>query len=291
MAGGESRRMGRDKATLMVGGEPMWRRQIRTLREAGFAEIMIARGAHEPLGAGEPGLVEVPDAVPGCGPLGGLATGLQRASTGWLLVLAVDLPFMPASFLREMIALTEADECSRGLAVTMQKARRPGWVARASRLFGSASRRVVDAARGLQQKVRTCASGAAGRDARRNRRDACATHGSAARVLHSYGLVPTIDGQHEPLTAIYPTAPASEFATEALRTGSLSLRDFVTKLIALDLMRELEVPATNRDFFRNINTPETSRRSSSDSLRSLIVSLSDCLIVCRSSYPSASSAA
>lgn len=183
MAGGESRRMGRDKATLVVGGEPLWRRQVRTLRQAGFVEIMIARGAHEPLGASEPGLVEISDAVPGCGPLGGLATGLQRASTGRLLVLAVDLPLMPASFLRELIAMTDADERDRG-------------------------------------------------------------------------LVPTIDAQHEPLAAIYPTAPASEFAAEALRTGALSLRDLVKKLVAHDLMRELEVPAASRDFFRNVNTPE-----------------------------------
>src|SRR3954463_5091935 len=102
MAGGESRRMGRDKATLVIGGEELWRRQVRTLREAGCAEIMIARGEREPLGIGEPGLIEVPDAMPGCGPLGGLVAGLRQAKTRWLLVLAVDLPFMPAAFLRQM---------------------------------------------------------------------------------------------------------------------------------------------------------------------------------------------
>jgi molybdopterin-guanine dinucleotide biosynthesis protein A len=201
MAGGESRRMGRDKVTLVVAGEPLWRRQVRTLREAGFEQIVIARGAHEPLGAGEPGLVEVPDAVPGCGPLGGLAAALPRVSTRWLLVLAVDLPLMPASFLREMIATTDADGRGRG-------------------------------------------------------------------------LVPTIDGQHEPLAAIYPTAPASEFAAEALRTGALSLRDLVKKLVALDLMRELEVPAASRDFFRNVNTPEDLAN-----IEQRIGPESDCLIV------------
>src|SRR5205809_5309599 len=104
MAGGESRRMGRDKATLVVGGEPLWRRQVRTLREAGFAEIMIARGEREPLGAGEPGLLTVPDAREGCGPLGGLVAGLEKA-TEWLLVLAVDLPQLPAAYLRSIMKL------------------------------------------------------------------------------------------------------------------------------------------------------------------------------------------
>lgn len=115
MAGGESRRMGCDKATLTLGGEPLWRRQIRTLREAGAREIMIARGALEPLGTGEPGLIHVPDARPGCGPLGGLAAAFQRASTRRLLVLAVDLPLMPAWFLREMMAMTGDDERGRGV--------------------------------------------------------------------------------------------------------------------------------------------------------------------------------
>jgi molybdopterin-guanine dinucleotide biosynthesis protein A len=100
---------------LTVGGEPLWRRQVRTLREAGFEEIMITRGAHGSVGVGESGLIEVPDAAPGCGPMGGLAAGLQHASTRRLLVLAVDLPLMPASFLRELIALTEADVRARGL--------------------------------------------------------------------------------------------------------------------------------------------------------------------------------
>jgi molybdopterin-guanine dinucleotide biosynthesis protein A len=113
MAGGESRRMGRDKATLVIAGEELWRRQVRTLRKAGFAEIMIARGEREPLGVGEPGLIVLPDAREGCGPLGALAAGLQRVSTGWLLVLAVDLPLMPAAFLRPMMEL--AGESGRGV--------------------------------------------------------------------------------------------------------------------------------------------------------------------------------
>jgi molybdopterin-guanine dinucleotide biosynthesis protein A len=109
MAGGESRRMGRDKATMMIGGEPLWRRQVRTLREAGVAEIMIARGERELLGAGEPGLIALADAAPGCGPLGGLVAGVRQAKTDWTLVLAVDLPFMSAAFLRQMMAMAEQE--------------------------------------------------------------------------------------------------------------------------------------------------------------------------------------
>jgi molybdopterin-guanine dinucleotide biosynthesis protein A len=107
MAGGESRRMGRDKATLTVGGEPLWRRQVRTLRDAGFGEIIVARAGRERLE--EPGLINVSDAATGCGPLGGLIAGLRQAKTRSVLVLAVDLPLMPAAFLQEMMEMAKLD--------------------------------------------------------------------------------------------------------------------------------------------------------------------------------------
>jgi molybdopterin-guanine dinucleotide biosynthesis protein A len=109
MAGGQSRRMGRDKATLIVGGEELWRRQVRTLREAGASEIMVARAGRELFD--QPGLVAVRDAAPGCGPLGGLVAGLRQANWRWLLALAVDLPFMPAPFLREMVTGAAREGC------------------------------------------------------------------------------------------------------------------------------------------------------------------------------------
>jgi molybdopterin-guanine dinucleotide biosynthesis protein A len=109
MAGGESRRMGRDKAMLVVGGEPLWRRQVRTLRKAGASEIIVARAGRASFD--EPGLITVPDAAPGCGPLAGLVAGLRQAKMRWILALAVDLPLMPAAFLREIITQAEWDGC------------------------------------------------------------------------------------------------------------------------------------------------------------------------------------
>jgi molybdopterin-guanine dinucleotide biosynthesis protein A len=115
MAGGESRRMGRDKALLELGGEPLWRRQLRTLREASFQEIIVARGPRACLD--EPGLIMVTDAESGRGPLGGLVAGLRRATAPWVLVLAVDLPLMPSWFLQGMMAMAETD--GRGVAPTI----------------------------------------------------------------------------------------------------------------------------------------------------------------------------
>lgn len=115
MAGGESRRMGRDKATLLAGGDSLWRRQVRTLREAGAGEIIVARAGRA--WANEPGLLTVPDAQPGCGPLGGLVAGLRRASGRWTLALAVDMPLMPAGYLRKMITQAESDHCGVAPAI------------------------------------------------------------------------------------------------------------------------------------------------------------------------------
>ena len=45
LAGGKSSRMGRDKAHILVHGEPLWRRQLRVLSETGET-LEIAGGGH-----------------------------------------------------------------------------------------------------------------------------------------------------------------------------------------------------------------------------------------------------
>jgi len=42
LAGGESRRFGSDKALARFRGEPLVQRLARTLRDAGFAQVMVA---------------------------------------------------------------------------------------------------------------------------------------------------------------------------------------------------------------------------------------------------------
>jgi len=96
LAGGASRRMGTDKAGLLVGGERLVDRQIRLLRAVCGAVAIIGPPARFS-GAG----VQIyEDEVPGQGPLGGIRTGLQRARTEFSLFLGCDMPFMEARFLR-----------------------------------------------------------------------------------------------------------------------------------------------------------------------------------------------
>jgi len=104
LAGGRSRRMGREKATLLIEGEPLWQRQLRVLQELRPAELWVS--AREALPWCPPGIEVVLDTIPGCGPLSGVAAGLRRLQTSHLLVLAVDLPQMTAGHLSKLRSLT-----------------------------------------------------------------------------------------------------------------------------------------------------------------------------------------
>jgi len=95
LAGGRSRRMGRDKAELSVAGEPLWQRQARVLREAGAAHValVLRPGQNPPPGAGASALQMRRDVYRDAGPMAGLHTALTTPPwANWYLVLAVDLP-------------------------------------------------------------------------------------------------------------------------------------------------------------------------------------------------------
>lgn len=102
LAGGESKRMGRDKAWLEVEGRPLIVRAVETARKLGVEEVFISGRAGDDYAALKcPVLL---DLEPGLGPLGGLERGLHAASSPLLLVLAVDLPRMTPKFLGKLLA-------------------------------------------------------------------------------------------------------------------------------------------------------------------------------------------
>ncbi|MCW5559464.1 MAG: molybdenum cofactor guanylyltransferase, partial [Verrucomicrobiae bacterium] len=110
LAGGASRRMGRPKHGIRLGGETLLQRQLRALREAGAEARWISLGCHQEMKtmdmASSPGpeIRFVRDAEPGLGPLSGLSAVMDAVETPWTLVLAVDLPAMTAGFLRQLLA-------------------------------------------------------------------------------------------------------------------------------------------------------------------------------------------
>ena len=102
LAGGESRRMGRDKAWLELGGQPLIRRALSTVRDAGIQGVVISgRAGADYSSLGCPVLF---DLEPGGGPLGGIERALAAATAPLVLVLAVDLPGVTAAFLRKLAA-------------------------------------------------------------------------------------------------------------------------------------------------------------------------------------------
>ena len=101
--------MGRDKAGVLIDGEPLWQRQLATLRALDPAELFISGRSDGPYaGAGVP---VVADESPGRGPLGGLVTALRRMQCERLLVLAIDLPAMTPAFLASLIAESARTSC------------------------------------------------------------------------------------------------------------------------------------------------------------------------------------
>ncbi len=105
LAGGQSRRMGRDKALLpLPDGRLLWERQLGVLRELRPAELFISGSARPGFPADVPLLA---DEFPGRGPLGGIAAALAAMKSARLVVLALDLPKMDAPFLQGLLASSQ----------------------------------------------------------------------------------------------------------------------------------------------------------------------------------------
>ena len=100
LAGGESRRMGRDKATLLFHGRPFWQIQLDLLRKLQPEEIFLSARTDPEWRPS--GVQFVPDRPPSRGPLSGLAATLTRIRTDHLLALAIDMPFVTEEVLRSL---------------------------------------------------------------------------------------------------------------------------------------------------------------------------------------------
>jgi molybdopterin-guanine dinucleotide biosynthesis protein A len=107
--------MGKDKASLCLGGIPLWQRQLATLGALSPAECFIAGRCDGPYAQSEWEIV--PDEKSGCGPLGGVIVALRRARHEHILILAVDLPQMSSLFLRKLVGRALRD--NRGAVVQL----------------------------------------------------------------------------------------------------------------------------------------------------------------------------
>jgi molybdenum cofactor guanylyltransferase len=101
LAGGQSRRMGTDKALLplVAGGEPMLGIVLQRLSAVADEVLVVANdGAkYAALGARV-----VPDLRPDVGALGGIQAAIASSEHDYCLVVACDMPFLSLPLLRRM---------------------------------------------------------------------------------------------------------------------------------------------------------------------------------------------
>ncbi|MBI5429857.1 MAG: molybdenum cofactor guanylyltransferase [Nitrosomonadales bacterium] len=89
LAGGDSQRMGSDKANLLLGGRSLLQRVTATMQQV-FPKVMLS--VREPRTG-----IELPQVCddPSCaGPLAGLLSGFTRVDTPWVFAVACDMPFV-----------------------------------------------------------------------------------------------------------------------------------------------------------------------------------------------------
>jgi molybdenum cofactor guanylyltransferase len=142
LAGGASRRMGRDKATLAVGGVELASLALAAAARVAHPVVLVAPEGHPARGVAAPAVAD-----PGLGPLAALAAALDALEAEHVLVLAGDHPGLRVELLARLVALAgeaEAVACRRGprlepLVAVYERA--PALAAARARLAGPAGGR------------------------------------------------------------------------------------------------------------------------------------------------------
>lgn len=106
LAGGKSSRFGRDKSQLTIAGERIVDRLAGYCGEL-CGEVLISCGEREKFRL--PGIREVPDRLPGHGPMSGIHAGMLASSAQLFLVLACDMPLFDPDLARTLF-----DQCETG---------------------------------------------------------------------------------------------------------------------------------------------------------------------------------
>ncbi len=104
LAGGASRRMGRNKAFLELAGRPLIAHVLDRMAEVCQELLIVANDVPRYAGLG---VRVVPDVFPNVGVLGGLHAGLQAARHDLILAVGCDMPFLNPALLRAFAAWAE----------------------------------------------------------------------------------------------------------------------------------------------------------------------------------------
>ena len=100
MAGGDSQRMGRDKASLVLGEQTLMQR-VAEIMQVVFPQVVVSVRTPR----ADVALPQVCDAFSDVGPLAGLCAGLDYASQNgvpWIFAVATDMPFVRPALIEQL---------------------------------------------------------------------------------------------------------------------------------------------------------------------------------------------
>ena len=102
LSGGQSTRMGTDKALIQINGKTLLENIIQICQPV-CTQIIISsnNAAHEKFG-----YKIVPDEIKNCGPLGGIYSCLKKSETDWNFVISVDAAFVEPDFVSFLVSET-----------------------------------------------------------------------------------------------------------------------------------------------------------------------------------------
>ncbi len=92
--------MGRDKGGIEWGRETLLTHALKRMREAVPKVIVLGPSASHDF-------ANLPDEFPNHGPLAGIHSALRHSETDWNVFLAVDMPLVPSTLLRFIVAKCE----------------------------------------------------------------------------------------------------------------------------------------------------------------------------------------
>lgn len=96
LAGGRSRRMGRDKASLPWGETSLLDRMVALLHEAGAGRVFVSGRPERRDG--------LADTAPDRGPVGGIASVLPHCADGLVVIVPVDMPTLRIGRVHALLA-------------------------------------------------------------------------------------------------------------------------------------------------------------------------------------------
>jgi len=111
LAGGQSKRLGRDKIKEIIGDKTLLERVISTLSVFnGEVTLVLAENSPSPDVSMYPQVKIVRDLYPGKGMIGGIVTGLSLSRHDYNLVVAADMPFLNSRLLRFLVDITDGND-------------------------------------------------------------------------------------------------------------------------------------------------------------------------------------